>query len=131
MEKALFKYDFEYHRCVIPARGFYEWNQKKEKYIVQYQNQKQDEIAPIMYFAGVYHRQPGLDTFAIITREAIEEAAIVHDRMPLLIKEKDIARWLSSRKDAMELLSNTSYDKDLRICREETEAFSYQIELEL
>ena len=43
-------------------------------------------------------------TFAIITTDANELVAEIHDRMPLILTPGDYARWLSKKTDPRELM---------------------------
>jgi putative SOS response-associated peptidase YedK len=43
-------------------------------------------------------------TFAIITTDANELVADIHDRMPLILAPSDYARWLSEEPDPRELM---------------------------
>ena len=115
MEKPLFRYDFEYHRCVIPARGFYEWNEEKHRYIYQLKAETAQDKPPILFMAGIYHRQPGDDTFTIITTKATDEASFIHDRIPLLLNEDQIVKWIYSRQDAVEYIKKSEYGRILDI----------------
>ena len=43
-------------------------------------------------------------TFAIITTDANEMVAEIHDRMPLILSPADFARWLSDDPDPCDLM---------------------------
>ncbi len=45
-----------------------------------------------------------LRTFVVITTDANELVAQIHNRMPLIIAPKDYARWLSDEPDPRELM---------------------------
>ena len=53
-------------------------------------------------------REPGsgewICTFAVITTDANELVADIHDRMPLILAPGDYARWLSDEPDPRELM---------------------------
>jgi putative SOS response-associated peptidase YedK len=87
---------FRKRRCLVPADGFFEWNKdKKDKRpwrIV-------DPERPAFAFAGVWEgwRNPEGEitrSFAIITTNANEKLAPVHDRMPVILKREDEDAWL-------------------------------------
>lgn len=100
-ERTMFHYDYEAHRCLIPASKFYEWKDagagKKEKY---------EFFVPddILYLAGIYHKDPAGDRFTILTREAEGCMAGIHNRMPLILGKEDMESWLFSEKEAGKLL---------------------------
>ncbi len=107
-ERPMFRCDFEERRCLIPAGKFYEWKQTGAK-----QKEKYEFFTPdrILYLAGIYHKDPAGDRFTILTREAEGCMVGVHHRMPLILKRKDIEKWLFSRSEAIRLLK--SYFEDL------------------
>jgi putative SOS response-associated peptidase YedK len=43
-------------------------------------------------------------TFAVITTDANELVAEIHDRMPLILAPKDYTRWLSDEPDPRDLM---------------------------
>ena len=109
-EKPSFRDAFKKRRCLIPATGFYEWDKKgkaaggKQPY---YFYLKEKEV---FGFAGLYEewrdRETGevLETCTIITTEANELLAPVHDRMPVILKPEDYEQWLDPReRDAARL----------------------------
>ena len=82
--KPTFAESISKNRCVLPASGFYEWDQEKEKVTFTLKN------TPVIYLAGIYED----GRFVIITREANESVINVHDRMPLMIDENDVESWI-------------------------------------
>ncbi len=89
MEKPTFQDSIRRRRCVIPARGFYEWNQHKEKYCFERQEKNR-----VLYMAGCFQAFQGENRFVILTTNANESVARVHDRMPLVLQEQEIGQWL-------------------------------------
>ena len=88
LEKKMFKESVEYRRVVVPATWFYEWNRNKEKNIFYRDGQ------PVLYMAGLYNRYQDEDRFVILTTTANESMKPVHDRMPLLLEQNEIGKWL-------------------------------------
>ena len=96
--KPLFQDAWRSHRCVIPASWYYEWehflrpNGKKEtgeKYLIQ---PKGDRIT---WLCGLYRIEKDLPHFVVLTRSPSEEISFIYDRMPLMIREKDIDEWIN------------------------------------
>ena len=75
-------------RCVLPASGFYEWDRSKEKVTFTLTSE------PVIYLAGIYRPYGDEQRFVIITREANDSMLPVHDRMPLMIRPRDVRDWL-------------------------------------
>ena len=83
-------------RCLIPADGFYEWQQPFKQPF--YFKMRGDE--PFV-FAGLcddWEKADGsvLKTFTLITTSPNDLVAQVHDRMPAILERKDIDAWLDS-----------------------------------
>ena len=105
-DKPSFREAFERRRCLVPADGFYEWRKGAEGGRVPYWIHPRD--GGVMSFAGVWERwsRPGAEarhTFAIITTDASDDVAAIHDRMPVVIAPADRARWLARSTDRGEL----------------------------
>lgn len=96
-EKPTFRADFAKRRCVIPARGFYEWNSKKEKFFFS-------EGAAALYLAGIYGSDPQGECVTILTIRANESVEPVHERMPLLVPAGKISDWIKRTDRAVGLL---------------------------
>lgn len=94
----MFRIPFANRRCLVPARGFYEWKDSEtgKKRVKFY-------IAPpdssLIYLAGIYwffkDREGMLiPCFTIITTQANEDIRPLHDRMPVVIDRADKDIWL-------------------------------------
>ncbi len=89
-------------RCLVPASHFFEWrrisgHKTKDKYAF-----RPDAKGPLMYMAGVYGQflggfaGGGFDGFAILTRDADEQMAPYHDRMPVILQDENLKKaWLN------------------------------------
>jgi len=100
-ERAMFRYDYETHRCVIPAGKFYEWQKKESGKGIKF-----DFCIPgeVLFLAGIYHRDPAGDRFTVLTRAAAGCMSGVHDRMPVILDRHEISRWIFSETEADRLL---------------------------
>ncbi len=101
-EKPAFRRAFAKRRCLLPADGFYEWQQiadgggkRKQPYYIYRAD------GGVLAFAGLYelwrdrsvpedHDGGWLWTATIITTQAQDEVGRIHDRMPMVI---DPSRW--------------------------------------
>ena len=90
LEKKMFRESVLKRRLVIPAAGFYEWNQKKEK--VTFTSAVQEQ--PVLYMAGCYNKFGNEERFVILTTGANDSMVDVHERMPLLLKYQELEEWL-------------------------------------
>lgn len=87
LEKKTFRESVLHRRCVIPAKGFYEWNKQKEKYSFE-------RTEPILFMAGCFNQFQGENCFVILTTEANPSVSAVHDRMPLVLEPKEVEDWI-------------------------------------
>lgn len=97
LEKPLFRDDFMNRRCLIPAMGFYEWNEKKEKF-------RFTGTEELIYLGGFFHQQTkGFDEFMIMTKPPVELIAPIHNRMPVVIPADQATDFLYSTKTAIKI----------------------------
>jgi putative SOS response-associated peptidase YedK len=106
MEKPIWREPLERRRCLVPADGFYEWQKfgakSRQAWAIAL---KGDEP---FAFAGLWDRwrsrdrKTEVESFAIITTEANELTAPMHDRMPAILMARDYERWLR-RDDGVRL----------------------------
>ena len=97
-DKPMFRNAFKDRRCIIPASGFYEWTGEK--------GAKQPHLftaanhAPVLAFAGLWDRWHDHATgdqvlsCTIIVSGASAWMTPYHDRMPVLLADKDFDGWL-------------------------------------
>lgn len=98
-EKPMFRNAAQFHRCAVPAAGFYEWTAQKEQ--VSYTWEKMPEI----FLGAVFRMIRGSLRFVIVTRETNASVRDVHGRMPLVLDPRDAIRWLGRQKEAAEVLN--------------------------
>jgi len=92
LNKPSFKNGIQYHRILIPASGFYEWNQLKERNMFTRSDSK------VMYLAGFCDCFENERRFVILTTAANESMKKVHDRMPLILEKEQLRDWFSNDK---------------------------------
>ncbi len=102
LEKPMFREAVLHHRVVIPAAGFYEWNQQKQKYTFCRESGK------VLFMAGCYRRYEDGDRYVILTTRANASMEPVHDRMPLILEREEAVDWLLEDGVPEELLHKTS-----------------------
>lgn len=100
-EKKLFSKGITYHRAVIPAKHFYEWNPNREKNIFEGKQKK------VLYLAGFFDVLDNEERFVILTTQANASMKKVHDRMPLILEEDQLLLWLWDDHAAGEILRQT------------------------
>jgi putative SOS response-associated peptidase YedK len=110
-QKPSFREAYRKRRCLIPANGFYEWkleNGLKQPYYVH------PAGAELFAFAGLWEQWKDphrfLETCAIITTEANEKMAKVHDRMPVILDTRDFPRWLAGEEGLLHPCSSKVID---------------------
>ncbi len=93
-----------HHRCLVPAKGFYEWkvlSDGKTK-LPFYIHPKDLEL---FAFAGLWSTWQDVEkreirSFSIITTEPNKEMAEVHNRMPVILKPAEELHWLEPSWDS-------------------------------
>jgi putative SOS response-associated peptidase YedK len=105
----MFRGAYRSRRCVVPVDGYFEWKAIKEAkrpYALGMANGRPFCLAGIWESWPDPDNRPGADrkTFAIVTCEPNELVATIHDRMPVILHEKDYARWLGEEPDPEDLL---------------------------
>ncbi len=116
-QKVSFKDSFKNKRCLILADGYYEWRDKKP-----YRIKIRDKELFVM--AGIYDRLVRRDgsklfTCAILTTNASEILSDIHERMPVILTEKEGKVWLdkNSSMDLLKSLINPFDDQQIEFYR--------------
>jgi putative SOS response-associated peptidase YedK len=101
--KPAFKAAIAKRRCIVPATGFFEWQGvagRKQPFAITLPDRH------VFGFAGLWERwkPPGggdpVETFTIVTTDANEAIAPIHDRMPVILPPQAEDTWLHG--DAVE-----------------------------
>jgi putative SOS response-associated peptidase YedK len=96
-------------RCIVPVDGFFEWRAIKGQKAKQPYAIAMKDGAPFG-LAGIWEnwKEPAsgewIRTFAIITTDANELVADIHDRMPVILAPADYARCLGEEPDPRGLM---------------------------
>ncbi len=101
-----YKSAFENSRCLVVADGFFEWKKQDRLKIPMYIHLKSGKP---MAFAGLFNTWTSPDseeicTCTIIVTDANEILASIHERMPVIISEKDFSLWLDPAVREKELI---------------------------
>ena len=102
-EKQMFKNAFRDTRggrCVIPTAGFYEWTKDKQK--IKYLFELPDE--QLLFMAGLYDYYDNDLCMVVLTREANESVAGVHERMPVILTGDQLTLWLTETDEARQMI---------------------------
>lgn len=98
--KPSFRDAYRKRRCLVPASGYYEWRAEgkvKQPYYIH------PSESTLCAFAGLWESWNGpggpLETCAILTTDANEKLALIHDRMPVIIAPDHYGRWLDHRPE--------------------------------
>lgn len=107
-EKPAFRRLFERKRCIIPADGFFEWQQRPSgKQPMRIMMRNGEPFA----FAGLFDSWSSpagekIHTCTIITTQPNEVVKDIHDRMPVILRQEDEGVWLDREKYDADLLQS-------------------------
>jgi putative SOS response-associated peptidase YedK len=105
--KPFFREAFKRTRCIIPASGYYEWRKGEDGGREPHYFRRAD--GEIISLAGLYEEWTDPATGEIVTSatiivcDASEEAAHIHNRMPVILEQHQIEDWLFN-KSGVEVL---------------------------
>ncbi|MGI5841178.1 MAG: SOS response-associated peptidase [Patescibacteria group bacterium] len=90
--KPSFASAFRHRRCLVPASGFYEWQNSSNGKIPFYFYSRESKY---FSFAGIYEN----DSYTIITAAANSTVKSIHNRMPLILAPSQETLWLRAPDD--------------------------------
>lgn len=112
-EKPMFRNAFKKRHCLVPASGFYEWKKSEDGKIKTPYYFTAADGSPLM-LAGLWESWNGMGqeipSFTIITAEANETVAPLHDRMPVIIPPDKYDEWLYPSSMSKDLLAPAPND---------------------
>jgi putative SOS response-associated peptidase YedK len=94
-----FREAFIERRCVVPADGFFEWTGPKSARQPTWFHREDNQL---LLFAGLYEAwqpnpQQSETTFTILTTDANALTGQYHDRMPVILADRDADDWMDPR----------------------------------
>jgi putative SOS response-associated peptidase YedK len=97
--RGAFRDAFRERRCVVPADGFFEWTGVKTARQPTWFHR---EDSGLILFAGLYEawqKEQGVwqTTFTILTTSANRLLESYHDRMPVILADRDADDWMDPR----------------------------------
>src|SRR5258707_11133535 len=103
-----FRDAYRRRRCIVPVDGFFEWKAIKGQKANQPYAIAMKDGSPFG-IAGIWEnwRDPASEwvrTFAILTTDANDLVADIHDRMPLILAPADYVRLLGDEPDPRDLM---------------------------
>lgn len=109
--KPSFSSSFKTKRCIIPVKGFFEWQHVGKEKIPWYIYHSGNEI---ISFAGLYDEWTSdntgetFTTFSVITTSANEMMAEIHNsamRMPAILDKESESLWIDLSASSVELMN--------------------------
>jgi len=103
-EKPSFRASFRRRRVLVPANGFYEWKKEthgKQPYFIHHSDESPLAMGGIW---DSWERGKGyLETFSILTTQAVPSLLSLHERMPVIISPENFDAWLDPDNDIMHI----------------------------
>ena len=94
-DRPLFLESFEKWRCLVPMDGFFEWRHEAKETRPYYFKMKDDKPFAV---AGIWATQTletgTVDSLSLMTTTPNEAVRAIHDRMPVILEEKDFGLWM-------------------------------------
>lgn len=96
-----FRQAYAHRRCLVPADGFYEWCEEGGRKVPYWFHPVEGRV---LSFAGIWEHweRPGQeprDGFAILTVAANDDVRPIHERMPMIVADRDRVAWLAKDTD--------------------------------
>ncbi len=111
-EKRSFRQAFVERRCVVPANGFFEWEDTGAGRQPHWLGL---EGGVPFGMAGLWERWHGdegrvIESCSVLTTAATGAVAPIHDRMPLVLSDARIEAWLDPTSDAAGVAREAQHD---------------------
>jgi putative SOS response-associated peptidase YedK len=91
---------FKHRRCLVPADAFYEWvkidSKTKQPFAIALKTGEPYAFAGLWEIWRDTEAGTALRSFAIVTTDPNAVVQPLHNRMPVIVPERDYDRWLST-----------------------------------
>lgn len=120
--KPMWRQSLHTHRCLMPAAGWYEWNERQpvrsrsgRKVNQPYYHYAIDE--GVLAIAGIWSTWTGPDgqdvvSCALLTKDATGPASAIHHRMPVILAPEQFKLWLSQSTGSQEVHSAIALSRE-------------------
>lgn len=112
-EKPMFRSAMRKRRCLIPADGFYEWKRMPHAKVPHYIRRRDGAL---FAFAGIWehwsNEESELETCAVLTTGPNGLMEPIHDRMPVILEDREFDTWLNVEDFAPEDLNELTQPRD-------------------
>jgi putative SOS response-associated peptidase YedK len=111
-----FREAIKYRRCLVPADAFYEWQKldakTKQPFAIAMKDGQPYALAGL--WERWKHSKAGAEllTLTVITTYPNQVVEPLHDRMPVIISERDYDRWLKADPERPPIDLLRPYDAD-------------------
>jgi len=105
-DKPAFRAAFKRRRCLIPATGFYEWQQTEgRKQPLYIHSATSDGLLSLAGLWEIWHAPDGgeLETCTILTTTPNSLMEPIHNRMPVILDPADYNMWLDPATETNQL----------------------------
>ena len=88
------------HRCAIPCSWYFEWQHVKQSNGQSAAGTKYrllPKVGMITWLCGLYRMEGQFPHFVVLTQNAAEDIAFIHDRMPLILPEEAVEDWINPK----------------------------------
>ncbi|MOA08261.1 putative SOS response-associated peptidase YedK [compost metagenome] len=129
----MWRQSLRFQRCLMPAMGWYEWNERQQvrsrsgRLVKQpyYHHAVGDEVMAIAGLWSTWTGPEGQDVVscALLTKEAAPSISYVHHRMPVILHPEQFTLWLNPETKADQVLEAVA------LCREDFVAYPVSTEV--
>ncbi|MFC1535855.1 SOS response-associated peptidase [Candidatus Neomarinimicrobiota bacterium] len=101
------------NRCIVIADGYYEWKMVGDKKVPYYFKDPDNKLLPMAGLYDAWKHPDGyiIPSYTIITKEAQKNIAEIHNRMPIILTQAHLDKWLKTENFsvpiALEIASNS------------------------
>jgi putative SOS response-associated peptidase YedK len=101
------------NRCIVITDGYYEWKKEGNRKVPFYFKDPDDKLLTMAGLYDIWKHPDGylMPTYTVITKDAQQEIAAIHNRMPVILPQKHLDTWLKTENfsvsKALELAKNT------------------------
>lgn len=106
-DKPAFRDAFRKRRCLVPCDGFYEWQAQnggpKQPFHIRLEDDRPFAFAGLWERWGEQGGDEGFRSYTILTTDASDLVASVHDRQPVILEPGDYDRWMDPGTEKADL----------------------------